>query len=132
MRRAGGARAREHGDHISERVEFFDMFWGPNLRSYIFRGNLRYFPTQNWFGFWFWYFFSIFNISLKKVSSSRPNPPSGGGRMLTGKKRGNSDPRRSTRQTAVHLCYHFFCFFLAIVFCLLNYKSQYLVHKEPF
>ena len=101
MRRAGGARAREHGDHISERVEFFNMFWGPNLRSYIFRGNLRYFPTQNWFGFWFWYFFSIFNISLKKVSSSRPNPPSGGGRMLTGKKRGNSDPRRSTRQTAV-------------------------------
>ena len=47
MRRAGGALAREHGDHISERVEFFDMFWGPNLRSYIFRGNLRYFPTQN-------------------------------------------------------------------------------------
>ena len=101
-RRAGCARTREHGDHISERVEFFDMFWGPNLRSYIFRGNLRYFPTQNWFGFWFWYLFSIFNISLKKVSSSRPNPPSGGGRMLTGKKRGNSDPRRSTRQTAVH------------------------------
>ena len=74
MRRAGGARAREHSDHISERVEFFDMFWGPNLRSYIFRGNLRYFPTQNWFGFWFWYFFFYFFHFSEKSFFVAPQP----------------------------------------------------------